>query len=51
VRSPADRALELGLLDAEGRERLPVEGAAHLEVANRQREVVDEDRGRDGEPS
>src|SRR5215211_392007 len=42
-RSPTDCALDLDFLDPEGRERLPVKMLARLEVADRKREVVDED--------
>jgi hypothetical protein len=47
-RAPADRSLDLDLLDAERRQRSAVELLARLEVANREREVVDEDVCRDG---
>ena len=46
--SPADRYLDLDFLDAEWGERLSVEALARLEVANREREVVDEDLGHHG---
>jgi hypothetical protein len=47
-RSPADRPLDRDLLDPKRRQRAAVEGRARLEVANREREVVDEDVCRDG---
>ena len=45
-RSPTDCALDLDFLDPKGRERLPVETLARLEIADRQREVVDEELSR-----
>jgi len=44
-RPPADASFKLDFLDAERRERLPVEASARLGVPNRNRQVVDEDLG------
>jgi hypothetical protein len=43
--SPAHCSLSLDFLDAERRERLAIEAPARLQVANGERQVVDEDVG------